>query len=98
MSECRIFIITAPQQRRSLLVAIYTLRGNCGSVRVAARIVGGRVYSKDQSYQASAIPAQEFGDRREENAPALGQRRDAQDMTESGGHSCRTSRSMPPIS
>src|SRR6516165_11061895 len=34
-------------------VAIYTLRGDCGSVRVAARIVGGRVYSKDQSYQAS---------------------------------------------
>ena len=34
-------------------VAIYTLRGNCGSVRVAARIVGGRVYSKDQSYQAN---------------------------------------------
>src|SRR5215469_6903713 len=36
-------------------VAIYTLRGNCGSVRVAARIVGGRVYSKDESYQASAF-------------------------------------------
>jgi hypothetical protein len=34
-------------------VAIYTLRGNCGSVRVAARIVGGRVYSEDQSYQAN---------------------------------------------
>jgi len=34
-------------------VAIYTLRGDCGSVRVAARIVGGRVYSADQSYQAS---------------------------------------------
>src|SRR5262249_25276923 len=34
-------------------VAIYTLRGNCGSVRVAARIVGGRVYSKDESYQAN---------------------------------------------
>ena len=34
-------------------VAIYTLRGDCGSVRVAARIVGGRVYSKDESYQAS---------------------------------------------
>jgi hypothetical protein len=33
-------------------VAIYTLRGDCGSVRVAARIVGGRVYSKDESYQA----------------------------------------------
>jgi hypothetical protein len=33
-------------------VAIYTLRGDCGSVRVAAQIVGGRVYSKDQSYQA----------------------------------------------
>jgi hypothetical protein len=33
-------------------VAIYTLRGDCGSVRVAARIVGGRVYSEDQSYQA----------------------------------------------
>ena len=34
-------------------VAIYTLRGDCGSVRVAARIVGGRVYSADQSYQAN---------------------------------------------
>jgi hypothetical protein len=34
-------------------VAIYTLRGDCGSVRVAARIVGGRVYSEDQSYRAS---------------------------------------------
>ena len=34
-------------------VAIYTLRGDCGSVRVAARIVGGRMYSEDQSYQAS---------------------------------------------
>ena len=34
-------------------VAIYTLRGDCGSVRVATRIVGGRVYSKDQSYQAN---------------------------------------------
>ena len=33
-------------------VAIYTLRGDCGSVRVAVRIVGGRVYSEDQSYQA----------------------------------------------
>ena len=34
-------------------VAIYTLRGNCGSVRVAVRIVGGRMYSENQSYQAS---------------------------------------------
>ena len=34
-------------------MAIYTLRGDCGSVRVAARIVGGRVYSEDQSYQAN---------------------------------------------
>jgi hypothetical protein len=34
-------------------VAIYTLRGDCASVRVAAQIVGGRVYSKDQSYQAN---------------------------------------------
>src|SRR6516165_6490675 len=34
-------------------VAIYTQRGACGSVRVAAQIVGGRVYSKDQSYQAN---------------------------------------------
>ena len=34
-------------------VAIYALRGDCGSVRVAAQIVGGRVYSKDQSYQAN---------------------------------------------
>ena len=36
-------------------VAIYTLRGDCGSVRVAARIVGSRVYSEDQSYQASGV-------------------------------------------
>ena len=34
-------------------VAIYTLRGECGSVRAAVRIVGGRVYSEDQSYRAS---------------------------------------------
>ena len=34
-------------------VAIYTQRGDCGSVRVAARIVGGRVYSKDESYQSN---------------------------------------------
>ena len=34
-------------------VAIYTLRGDCSSVRVAAQIVGGRVYSDDQSYQSS---------------------------------------------
>jgi hypothetical protein len=34
-------------------VAIYTLRGDCSSVRIAARIVGGRVYSEDQSYQAN---------------------------------------------
>jgi hypothetical protein len=33
-------------------VAIYTLRGDCGSVRAAVRIIGGRVYSADQSYQA----------------------------------------------
>ena len=33
-------------------VAIYTQRGACGSVRVAVRVVGGRVYSEDQSYQA----------------------------------------------
>jgi hypothetical protein len=34
-------------------VAIYTLRGDCSSVRAAVRIVGGRVYSVDQSYQSS---------------------------------------------
>jgi len=34
-------------------VAIYTMRGDCGFVRVAVRIVGGRVYSEDQSYRAS---------------------------------------------
>ena len=34
-------------------VAINTLRGDCASVRAAVRIVGGRVYSKDQSYQAN---------------------------------------------
>ena len=26
-------------------VAIYTLRGDCGSIRAALRIIGGRVYS-----------------------------------------------------
>ena len=36
-------------------VAIYTQRGDCGSVRVAARIVGGRVYSKDESYQSNGV-------------------------------------------
>src|SRR5215472_10555082 len=34
-------------------VAIYTQRGASGSIRVAVRIVGGRMYSEDQSYQAS---------------------------------------------
>ena len=34
-------------------VAIYTLRGDCGAVRFALRIVGDLVYSVDQSYQAS---------------------------------------------
>ena len=34
-------------------VAIYTLRGDCGSVRAAVRIVGGRVYSEDQNYQSN---------------------------------------------
>ena len=33
-------------------VAIYTLRGDCGSLRAALRIVGGRVYSADGTYQA----------------------------------------------
>jgi hypothetical protein len=36
-------------------VAIYTLSGDCASVRVAARIDGSRVYSEDQSYQASGV-------------------------------------------
>ena len=96
-------------------VAIYTLRGDCGSVRVAVRIVGGRVYSVDQNYQANggvgangvvrvsvagagrsasqagcrAIPAQEVGGHREGNAPALGQPRDAQAITEGGGLPCQ---------
>jgi hypothetical protein len=34
-------------------VAIYTQRGECSSVRVATRIVGGRLYSEDQSYQSN---------------------------------------------
>jgi hypothetical protein len=34
-------------------VAIYTLRGDCTSVRAAVRIVSGRVYSEDQNYQSS---------------------------------------------
>jgi hypothetical protein len=33
-------------------VVIYTQRGDCGSVRAALIIVGGRVYSQDQTYQA----------------------------------------------
>ena len=33
-------------------VAIYTMRGDCGSLRAALRIIGGRVYSGDGSYQA----------------------------------------------
>jgi hypothetical protein len=33
-------------------VAIYTLRGDCGSLRAALRIAGSRVYSGDGSYQA----------------------------------------------
>ncbi len=33
-------------------VAIYTQRGDCGSLRAALRIIGGRVYSGDGSYQA----------------------------------------------
>ncbi len=36
-------------------VAIYTLRGDCGSVRVAVRIVGGRVYSQDQTTKRAAV-------------------------------------------
>ena len=35
-------------------MAVYTLRGDCGSIRAALRIVGGRVYSEDQSYQADS--------------------------------------------
>jgi hypothetical protein len=34
-------------------VAIYTTRGDCGSVRAALRIYGGRVYAEDSSYQAT---------------------------------------------
>lgn len=33
-------------------VAIYTERGDCGAVRAALRIVRGRVYATDDSYQA----------------------------------------------
>ena len=33
-------------------VAIYTLRGDCGSLRAALQIAGGRVYSADGTYQA----------------------------------------------
>jgi len=62
---CTLLVITtAPSDaarramRRSFFdgnwsVAIYTLQGDCGSVRAALRIIGGRVYSEDeQSYQA----------------------------------------------
>jgi hypothetical protein len=34
-------------------VAIYTMRGDCGSVRAALQISGGRVYSGDATYQAN---------------------------------------------
>ena len=34
-------------------MAIYTLRGNCGSVRVAARIAVAAFIPRTQSYQAS---------------------------------------------
>src|SRR5215471_1278196 len=47
--------VGAPPYDGTWSVAIYTLRGDCGSVRVAARIVGSRVYSEDQSYQASGV-------------------------------------------
>jgi hypothetical protein len=37
-------------------VVIYTLQGDCEqSVRAALRIVGGRVYSEDQSYEVSGV-------------------------------------------
>ena len=93
-------------------VAIYTLRGDCGSVRVAARIVSSRVYSEDRSYQASGVVSANgavrvsvtgagrsasgwgrlsrnsgagVGGRLEENAPAVGQPRGTQAITESAG-------------
>jgi hypothetical protein len=96
-------------------VAIYTLRGDCGSVRVAVRIVSGRVYSEDQSYRARgglgkpspvladpqralagcrAIPAQEVGGHLEENAPAVGQPRDAQVISAAGNAMGRCTRSV----
>jgi hypothetical protein len=36
-------------------VAIYPQQGACSSVRVAVRIVGGRVYSEDQNYQSNGF-------------------------------------------
>ena len=42
-------------------VAIYTLRGDCGSLRAALRIVGGRVYSADGSYQVVSEPEAQSG-------------------------------------
>jgi len=56
-----LFVITSDAARRAAKgssydgtwsVAIYTLRGDCGSLRAALRIAGGRVYSGDGSYQA----------------------------------------------
>jgi hypothetical protein len=38
-------------------VAIYTLRGDCGSVRVAARIVGGRMKAAPHAHRTSARSA-----------------------------------------
>jgi hypothetical protein len=39
-------------------VVIYTLQGDCDqSLRAALRIIGGHVYSEDQSYQASGSVA-----------------------------------------
>ena len=75
-TACSLLFITAVSSdaarrvaRRSLFdgnwsVAIYTLQGDCGSVRAALRIIGGRVYSEDeQSYQAYGAVSPRGADR-----------------------------------
>ena len=36
-------------------VAIYTLRGDCGSLRAALRIAGGRVYSGEEAIKSTVV-------------------------------------------
>jgi hypothetical protein len=53
----------------------------------SASLLPGLVDPHPAGADYRAIPAQEVGGRLEENAPAVGQPRGAQAITESGGHS-----------